>query len=166
MQDASQAQEFNQPATQTAPAAQAGVISLASAHDVASTEARLLAALESKGMRIFAQVDHSAGAAGVGLELRPTRLVIFGNPKAGTPLMQCGQTMGLDLPQKALIWQDAENRVWLSYNDPHYLAERHQLKNCQAAVEKVSQALANFARAATQADASEQDGSTQQEIYY
>lgn len=148
------------------PAPANGIIRLPSAYDVATTEARLLAALEAKKMRIFAQVDHSAGAASAGLELRPTRLVIFGNPAAGTPLMQCGQTMALDLPQKALIYQDEEGRVWLAYNDPLYLAQRHHLNDCAAALEKVSRALAQFAQAATQADQKEAAAAAQQEIYY
>ncbi|MDZ7751840.1 MAG: DUF302 domain-containing protein [Gammaproteobacteria bacterium] len=102
-----------------------GLITKQSAHDVATTIDRLEAALEEKGLTIFARVNHTAGAAKVDLQLRPTELLIFGNPKAGTPLMQSDQRVGIDLPQKALAWQDAEGNVWLTYNDPAYLARRH-----------------------------------------
>lgn len=140
-----------------------GVISLPSAHDVATTTQRLVKALEAKGMRIFTQVDHAAGAASVDLELRPTHLVIFGNPKVGTQLMQCHQTAALDLPQKALIWQDEDGRVWLSYNDPVYMAKRHGIEDCGPVVEKIQQALANFARAATEGEAKVD---SEDEIFY
>jgi uncharacterized protein (DUF302 family) len=88
---------------------------------------RLEAEIKSKGMTIFARVDHAAGAAAVGLPLRPTELLIFGNARGGTPLMQANQTVGIDLPLKALVHQDAEGGVWLSYNDPSWLAGRHGL---------------------------------------
>lgn len=140
-----------------------GVISLPSAHDVPTTAKRLVNALEAKGMRIFTQVDHAAGAASVDLDLRPTHLVIFGNPKVGTQLMQCHQTAALDLPQKALIWEDEQGRVWLSYNDPVYMAKRHSIEDCGPVVEKIQQALANFARAAT---AGEKKASGDDEIFY
>jgi uncharacterized protein (DUF302 family) len=86
----------------------------------------------------------------VGKQLRPTELVIFGNPKVGAPLMQCGQTIGIDLPQKALIWQDDNGQVWLTYNDPLYLAKRHEIAGCEPVLDKVQNALKNFAQAATQ----------------
>jgi uncharacterized protein (DUF302 family) len=134
-----------------APAlAASGLVTIQSPHSVAKTADRLEAALNAKGMTIFNRIDHAAGAASVGAELRPTTLVIFGNPKVGTPLMQCDQTVGIDLPQKALIWQDAAGQTWFGYNDPHYLAERHQLQGCQEVIDKVAGALNNFARAATQ----------------
>ena len=78
-------------------------------------------------MTVFARIDHAAGAAQAGLSLRPTEVLIFGNAKAGTPLMQANQTMGIDLPLKALVWQDADGKVWLSYNEPNWLATRHGL---------------------------------------
>ena len=127
-----------------------GVITVASAFSVHETADRLEAALKKKGMTLFARVDHAAGAQKVGLKLRPTELVIFGNPKAGTPLMRCAQTVALDLPQKALIWQDADGKVWLSYNDPAYLKERHGVKGCAPVLAKITKALEGFARAATQ----------------
>ena len=130
-------------------AADHGMVKLKSAYDVKTTANRLIAKLKAKGMTVFTTVDHTAGAAKVGLKLRPTTLVIFGNPKVGTPLMQCSQSMGIDLPQKALIMQDAKGQVWYLYNDPGYMAKRHSMKNCDAAVNKVAKALAMFAKAAT-----------------
>lgn len=98
-----------------------GLITVHSAHDVNTTADRMEAMLKNKGMTVFARVNHAAGAEKVGKTLRPTQLLIFGNPKAGTPLMQCRQQVGIDLPQKALIWEDADGQVWLTYNDPKYL---------------------------------------------
>jgi uncharacterized protein (DUF302 family) len=83
-------------------------------------------------------------------QMRPTELIIFGNPKVGTPLMQCAQSAAIDLPQKALIWEDANGEVWLSYNNPAYLVERHKVTGCEPVVEKITTALANFAKVATQ----------------
>ena len=94
------------------------MINVKSVHSVAQTADRLEKVLEAKGMTLFTRIDHAAGAAKVGEELRPTELLIFGNPKVGTPLMQCSQTVAIDLPQKALIWEDNEGSVWFSYNDP------------------------------------------------
>lgn len=126
-----------------------GIVNVKSSHDVPTTAERLAEALQEKGMTVFARIDHSAGAA-VGLELRPTQLVIFGNPKVGSPLMQCRQSVAIDLPQKALIWQDEAGLVWLSYNDPQYLDRRHQLGSCaEAARQKVAGALSRFAELAT-----------------
>src|SRR5579871_3234066 len=95
-----------------------GLTTLPSHHSVAETLERLSAALKAKGVREFARVDHAAGAAEVGLTLRPTTVVIFGNPAAGTPLMQADQRIGLDLPLKALVWQDEAGQVWLTFSDP------------------------------------------------
>ncbi len=127
-----------------------GLVVIESNHSVGETGDRLVAALETKGMNVFARIDHAAGAAGAGLELPDTELVIFGNPKVGTPLMLCARTVAIDLPQKALIWKDADGKVWLGYNDPAFLDQRHQLgDNCQAVLAKVSKALGAFATAAT-----------------
>jgi len=126
-----------------------GLIKVKSQHSVTETADRLEKALKSKGMTIFSQIDHAAGAKAVGKDLRPTVLVIFGSPKVGTPLMQCQQTIGIDLPQKALIWEDQDSNVWFTYNDPEYLIDRHQSKNCRELVGKIKQALANFAKIAT-----------------
>jgi len=88
---------------------------------------RFEAEIKARGMTVFARVDHAAGAAEAGLVLRPTELLIFGNARGGTPLMQANQTIGIDLPLKALVWQDALGKTWLSYNDPSWLANRHGL---------------------------------------
>ncbi|WP_372737525.1 DUF302 domain-containing protein [Neptunomonas sp.] len=127
-----------------------GLVSVKSAHDVKETADRLEAVLENKGMNVFARIDHAAGAVKAEMQLRPTELVIFGNPKVGTPLMLCDQHAAIDLPQKALIHEDAQGQVWLSYNSPAYLAERHQLEECAAVLMKVENALSSFAAAATQ----------------
>jgi len=108
---------------------------------------RLEGVLLKKGMTIFKRVNHTAGAEKAGLQLRPTELLIFGNPKVGTPLMLCSQVAALDLPQKALAYEDENGQVWLAYNDPIYMAKRHRTKDCDAAVQKVSHALAKFASA-------------------
>lgn len=127
-----------------------GIITLPSAYNATTTADRLVKTLQSKGMNVFARIDHAQGAVSVNQTLRPTELVIFGNPKVGTPLMQCAQSVAIDLPQKALIWEDAEGKVWLSYNDPGHLAKRHAIKGCDKILMKIRNALANFAKAATQ----------------
>lgn len=126
-----------------------GIISIKSSHDVKTTVDRLDNILREKGMTVFIRINHAEGAQKVGKKLRPTELIIFGNPKVGTPLMQCGQSVGIDLPQKALIWQDESGQVWLSYNDPKYLASRHSIKECTEIIKKIEKALGNFARMAT-----------------
>lgn len=126
-----------------------GIVSLKSSHSVSATLDKLEAILKEKGMNVFARVPHSEGAKKAGMELRPTELLLFGNPKVGTPLMQCSQTVAIDLPQKALAWQDKDGQVWLSYNDPQYLNQRHGLDDCAEVLKKVSGALNNFATAAT-----------------
>lgn len=134
-----------------APAAWAaeGLVTIKSAHDVETTADRLVTALEEKGMTVFGRVDHAAGAEEIGQELGPTELVIFGNPKVGTPLMRCGRTAGIDLPQKALIWEDDNGAVFFAYNSPQYLAKRHGIEGCDEVIATIENALANFARAAT-----------------
>jgi uncharacterized protein (DUF302 family) len=126
-----------------------GFISLISTHDVKSTADRLEKALSEKGMTVFIRINHAEGAQNVGEKLRPTELLIFGNPKVGTPLIQCSQTVAIDLPQKALVWQDEVGQVWLSYNDPAYLARRHGITECDDVLKKVEKALRNFAHTAT-----------------
>ena len=127
-----------------------GLITRDSAHDVPTTLARLNDALRAKGITVFATIDHGAGAAGAGLELRPTIVVIFGNPKAGTPPMQAGQTAGIDLPLKALIWEDEKGGTHFTYNDPVWIAARHGLDSkAGQAVASLSGALAALAEAAT-----------------
>lgn len=126
-----------------------GIIKLKSTHSVTETINKLEAVLLKKGMTIFKRVNHTAGASKVGLTLRPTELLIFGNPKVGTPLMQCSQTAALDLPQKALAYKDESGQVWLAYNDPSYMAKRHNIQGCEKAIKKVTGALAKFTSIAT-----------------
>ncbi len=126
-----------------------GLVSIKSSHDVKTTADRLENVLKEKGMKVFIRVNHAQGAQKVGKELRPTELVIFGNPKVGTPLMQCRQSVAIDLPQKALIWQDAQEQVWLSYNDPDYLVKRHGITECAEVIKKIKGALGKFTKAAT-----------------
>jgi len=126
-----------------------GMISIKSSNDVKVTADRLEKNLIAKGMTVFIRINHAENAQKVGKELRPSELIIFGNPKVGTPLMQCGQSVAIDLPQKALIWKDEAGQVWLSYNDPKYLAKRHGIKDCAEVIKKIETALGNFAKAAT-----------------
>ena len=129
-----------------------GMISIKSAHSVAVTADRLEKILGSKGMTVFKRINHAAGAQKVGKTLRPTELVIFGNPKVGTPLMLCSHSVAIDLPQKALIWEDKAGQVWFSYNDPQYLALRHNIQGCDEVLKKVAGALGNFAKKASAAE--------------
>ena len=111
---------------------------------------RLEAEIRAKGLIVFARIDHAAGAAAVGMPLRPTELLIFGAAKAGTPLMQEDQAVGLDLPLKALVYEDAAGKVWLAYNDPHWIAGRHGLGGSVAQnVDAMDAALEGLARDAT-----------------
>jgi uncharacterized protein (DUF302 family) len=127
-----------------------GLITIQSSYGPMDTMNRLEAGVKAKGMAIFARIDHATGAAEVGMSLRPTELLVFGSPKGGTPLMQSAQTIGIDLPLKALVWQDASGKTWLSYNDPSWLAKRHGLGHeVQAPVNGIAAALAALARTAT-----------------
>jgi uncharacterized protein (DUF302 family) len=127
-----------------------GLTTIRSSYGPQDTMNRLEAAVKAKGMTVFARIDHAAGAAGAGLSLRPTEVLIFGNAKAGTPLMQSVQTIGLDLPLKALVWQDRSGMTWLSYNDPAWLAQRHGLDGETLAVVGImTAALEAVAKAAT-----------------
>lgn len=126
-----------------------GLINVKSSHDVKVTAERLAENLKMKGMTVFARINHAEGALKVGKILRPTEVIIFGNPKVGAPLMQCGQSVGIDLPQKALIWKDEAGDVWLSYNDPKYIAKRHGITGCDEVIKKIENALSNFSKAAT-----------------
>lgn len=129
-----------------------GLITMQSSLDPEATLRRLEAILQAKGLTVFAKVDHAAGAAQISMPLRPTTLVIFGNPKGGTPLMQAAQTSGIDLPLKVLVWQDASGVTWLSYNDPTWIAKRHGLQHeAEAAVKAMGDALHALAVAATRA---------------
>ena len=118
-----------------------GLMTIPSRFGPEETMNRLEAEIKAKGMTIFARVDHAAGAAAVGLSLRPTDLLIFGAAKGGTPLMESVQTIGIDLPLKALVWVDASGATWLSYNDPNWLATRHGLGPDSGATLKAMTAL-------------------------
>jgi uncharacterized protein (DUF302 family) len=122
-----------------------GLISVTSTRSAVDTMNRLEALVKERGLNVFARIDHAAGAAKVGKTLRSTELLIFGNPQGGTPLMECAQTAGIDLPLKALVWTDAAGKVMLSYNDPAYLAKRHGAASCPA-VEGLAKALNGIAQ--------------------
>lgn len=126
-----------------------GLILVESNHDVATTADRLEMVLKKKGMTVFTRINHTQGARKAGMTIPPTELVIFGNPMVGTPLMKCAPTVAIDLPQKMLIWQGPSGKTWLAYNDPAYLAKRHDISDCDEALKKVTGALAKFAKAAT-----------------
>jgi uncharacterized protein (DUF302 family) len=126
-----------------------GLVTIATKFSVKETLDRLEADLKAKGITLFARIDHAAGATSAAMPLRPTELLIFGSPKAGTPLMQSNQTIGIDLPLKMLGWQDAEANVWLTYNDPVWLARRHRLgPDADSSVNALANVLANLAKAA------------------
>ena len=127
-----------------------GVIRIKSNNNVSTTIDKLEHVLSKKGMTIFKRINHATGGKKVGIDIRPTELLIFGNPKIGTKLMQCTQAAALDLPQKALAYKDKSGQVWLLYNDPNYLAARHHVEGCEKVVKKFSNALANFTKVATQ----------------
>ena len=125
-----------------------GVITLPSSHTVEETGRRLERILHEKGMTVFNHIKHSKAAAGVGIELRHTELILFGNPKVGSPLMKCQQSVAIDLPQKALIWEDEKADVWISYNMPAYLVKRHNISGCEEVIAKIGKALAGITKAA------------------
>jgi uncharacterized protein (DUF302 family) len=125
-----------------------GLVTLPSAHDAAGTVERLKALLAQKGIELFAHVGHAAGARQVGLPLRPTQVLIFGNPKAGTPLMQSRQAVGLDLPLRVLVWEDEEGKTWLTYHRVQNLARRHHISDRDEVVEALDAGLDGLARAA------------------
>ena len=126
-----------------------GVINVESDFNVKETADRLESILQEKGMTIFKRVKHSEGAANVGVEILETELIIFGNPKVGSPLMKCQQTVAIDLPQKALIWVDDQTKVWISYNDPRYLEKRHNISGCDEVIAKIEKALSGITKAAS-----------------
>lgn len=123
-----------------------GLVVAKSPYGARETINRLEDIVKQRGLSVFARIDHAAGAAKVGRTLRPTELLIFGNPQGGTPFMECAQSVGIDLPLKALAWEDAAGQVWLGYNDPAHLAARHRVKDCPAAA-GMAKALAGIAEA-------------------
>ncbi len=125
-----------------------GLVAVKSPYDAKQTMNRLEELVKQRGLTVFARIDHAAGAAKIGKTLRPTELLIFGNPQGGTPFMECAQTAGIDLPLKALVWEDASAQVWLGYNDPAFLAKRHEVPDCAVAA-NLAKALAGLGAAAT-----------------
>lgn len=109
------------------PTSDNGLIHLSSPYSVSETTKRLESTLEAKNIQLFCHIDHSGEAEKIGMKMHPTELLIFGNPKGGTPLMLASPTLAIDLPLKALIWQDAGNKVWVTYNSPEYLQQRHNI---------------------------------------
>jgi uncharacterized protein (DUF302 family) len=133
----------------TSDSADAGPVTLPSAHSATETVDRLKALLAQKGIEVFAHIDHAVAAKMVGLSLRPTQVLIFGNPKAGTPLMLSRQSIGLDLPLRALVWEDESGKVWLAFHRVEELARRHHVAGRDEAVKALDDGLAALARAAT-----------------
>ena len=128
-----------------------GLVVTLSSHDAATTYQRLVEVVEAiEPLRIIAEVDHAANAERVGLTLRPTKLLIFGNPNLGTPLMQAQQTVGIDLPQKMLVWEDADGYVYVAYNDPYYLAKRHRISADQPQLATIAGALQGLVKQVTE----------------
>lgn len=125
-----------------------GMIAVKSPHGAKATMDRLEDIVKQRGLNVFARIDHAAGATKVGKTLRPTEVLIFGNPQGGTPFMECAQSVGIDLPLKALVWEDASAQVWIGYNDPAYLAQRHGAAQCPV-VENLRKALEGIASTAT-----------------
>jgi len=134
-------------AAATAAGAADGLVALQSPHEPGETMDRLESVVEEQGLNVFARIDHAEGAARVDMALRPTQLLIFGNPRGGTPFMQCAQSVGIDLPLKALVWEDGDGQTWLGYNDPEWIAARHGVQDCPP-VTRIGEALEKMTRAA------------------
>lgn len=126
--------------------AQDGIEIIQSEYSVEETTDRLEEVLEDNGLNIFEKVTHQEGATSVDMDLPPTTVLIFGNPKLGTPLMQCAPTIAIDLPQKMLVWEEEEGNVNIGYNSPDYLKKRHNIQGCDQELNKISKALNKFAQ--------------------
>ncbi len=126
-----------------------GLVNVQSSFNVKETADRMESILKEKGMTVFNRIKHSESAGKVDIELRDTELIIFGNPKVGSPLMNCQQSVAIDLPQKALIWEDDKTTVWISYNDPRYLEKRHNIVGCEEVISKIEKALSSIAESAS-----------------
>jgi len=126
-----------------------GIVHVPSDFSVALTTQRMVSLLKGKGMIIFNQIKHSEAAEKTGVKLRDTELIIFGNPKVGSTLMKCQQSVALDLPQKILIREDEMGKVWISYNDPRYLEKRHKIAGCEETIAKIEKALSTTALSAS-----------------
>ena len=131
----------------TVASAADGLVAVKSPHSAKATMDKLEATAKDKGLNIFARIDHAAGAAKIGQTLRPTEVLIFGNPQGGTPFMACAQSVGIDLPLKALVWEDTASQVWVGYNDPVWIAKRHGAETC-AVVPNLQKALQGLTAAA------------------
>ena len=123
-----------------------GLVAIKSPLTAKETMDRFEQNAKQRGLTVFGRIDHAAGAAKIGKTLRPTEVLIFGNPHGGTPFIECAQSVGIDLPLKALVWEDAQGQVWLGYNDPAFLAQRHGVPQCPA-VSGLSKALSGLAEA-------------------
>ncbi|RMJ02087.1 camphor resistance protein CrcB [Marinobacter litoralis] len=124
-----------------------GLIALKSPYSAEETMDRLEAEVKARSLNVFARIDHAAGAQKIGKSMRPTEVLVFGNPKGGTPFMACAQTVGIDLPLKALVWEDESSQVWLGYNDPAFIADRHGASEC-GVVPNLQKALSGITEAA------------------
>ena len=125
------------------------LISIESQHSAKQTADKFASIVEKKGLTLFARIDHQKNATGANLALRETEVIIFGNPKVGTPVMQCSQQAAIDFPQKVLVWTDAENKTWLSYNNPEYIKERHNIQGCDKILTKIAGVLNALTNAAS-----------------
>lgn len=125
-----------------------GLTSIQSSFGPKATMNRVETQFQARGLTVFERIDHAAGAAEVGLQLAPTDLIIFGNARSGTSLMQSVQTVGIDLPLKILVWQDAANNTWLSYNEPSWIAQRHGVGGAESTIDKMADLLRAIAREA------------------
>jgi uncharacterized protein (DUF302 family) len=135
----------------TNPQGVKGMVAVKSVHSAKVTMDKFEEAVKAASMNVFARVDHAAGAQRIGKTLRPTEVLIYGSPPGGTPMMECAQTAGIDLPQKALVWQDAKGDVYLGWNDSAYLVNvRHNTPGCETVTANVGKALAGFAKRATE----------------
>ncbi|MCF6359439.1 MAG: DUF302 domain-containing protein [Cyclobacteriaceae bacterium] len=129
---------------------QSGMTKIATSNTVEATVKKLTNVLNSKGLHVFSVIDHKKGAESASMELRPTTVIIFGNPAVGTKLMNCDQSIGIDLPMKFLVWQDKEGKNWVGYYKPSMFANKYDLELCQAVLEKMDGALAKFASLGTE----------------
>jgi uncharacterized protein (DUF302 family) len=135
-------------ATSSFASATDSTISIESQYSAKETADRFVSIIKSKGLTLFARIDHQENATTVDLKLRATEVIIFGNPKIGTPLMQCSQEAAIDLPQKVLIRKGSDNKTWISYNNPEYLKNRHNIKGCDLIINKISKVLRSLSNAA------------------
>ena len=153
-QNSAPVQQNDNASTKTSEASAERLIKVKSENSFEATYAALKKAIETKEpLTIIAELDHSANAAKVGMELRPTKVIMFGNPKLGTPLMKANQAIGVDLPQKMLVYEDENGDVYAAYNDPKILAENHGISGQEEVLNKISEALKNLAEAATKKEA-------------